>query len=467
MYTTRSFAKGVLSLSLVAVLSGYVLAAEQPGYQMRGESEQRETIQQEGLAGRTQGVMHRASEIMGKQVKNPQGEKLGTVHDIVLTEDRDAVSYLALSRGGIFGLGQTLHAVPWDAVQVGIDGEPYIVSITRQDLEQTRGFPSGNWPASVEKGWSLEDTERGAPTYRGYGPEESEVIQNRRFSRIRGTNVRTADGRSGGTVRDLIIATETGEITYTIVSLGGLFGLGAQYAAVPHDAVTYLPGMRTATVDASRETLQANAFSPGQFPNLADAAYARDIRQSYGMETGETVLGFVPAEEPERASEAARPQTDRRPGVQAPDTTRRAPAEGFGAVKMDPMAPFDPAAIKTVEGVVTMVGKYSHTEAAPDILMLQIREDNGNMHLVHAGPLNYVSKQDFYAVNGDRISVTGAPTPGESPIFLAARIAKDGQVLTLRNRDGKPLWERSPDTEQRPDTTTHAPEHHMEEAPRG
>jgi len=391
---------------------------------------------------------------MGKQVRNPQGEKLGTVHDIVLTEDRDAVSYLALSRGGILGLGETLHAVPWDAVQVGIGGEPYIVSISRQDLEQTRGFPSGNWPASVERGWSLEDTERGAPTYRGYSPEESEAIQNRRFSRIRGTNVRTADGRSGGTVRDLVIATDTGEITYTIVSLGGLFGLGAQYAAVPHDAVTYLPGIRTATVDASRETLQANAFSPGQFPNLADPAYARDIQRSFGRETGETVLGFVPAEEPEReprAPEAARPDADKKPG----------------AFRLDPLAPFDPAAIKTIEGVVTMVGKYSHTESAPDILILQIREDNGDMHIIHAGPLNYVSKQDFYAVNGDRVSVTGAPTRGESPIFLAARISKDGQVLTLRNRDGKPLWERSPETGQRPDTTTHAPEHHMEGAPRG
>jgi hypothetical protein len=272
--------------------------------------------------------------------------------------------------------------------------------------------------------------------------------------------VRTADGRSGGTVRDLVIATDTGEIAYTIVSLGGFFGLGQQYAAVPHSAVTYLPGIRTATVDASRETLQANTFSPGRFPNLADAAYAQNINRAFGLETGDTVLGFVPAEEPERRPQAP-PVTQ--PGIdRTPETQPRAPARDFGAVRIDPQAPFNPDAIRTVEGTVTMVGKSVHAEPVGDILLLQVRTNAGEFYTVHAGPLNYVSKQDFYAVSGDRVSIMGAPVQGQSSVLLAARISKEGQVLTLRNREGHPLWERSLESGQRPDATTHTPGQHTE-----
>jgi hypothetical protein len=183
-------------------------------------------------------------------------------------------------------------------------------------------------------------------------------------------------------------------------------------------------------LDVGREVLRDNAFAAGQFPDLGDSSYARNINQAYGVETGETVLGYVPAEGADR-------------DATTPDRTGRAPAaSGIGAVRIDPQARFDPAAIKTVEGVVTAVGKSMHAGEDADILLLQIRTDAGDTINVHAGPLKYVSKQDFYAVSGDRVSVTGSPVQsfGHS-VLLAARVSKDGRVLTLRNRDGQPVWE--------------------------
>ena len=45
----------------------------------------------------------KAGALIGKTVKNPQGESLGVVHDIVLTPNHQQSSYIALSSGGIFG----------------------------------------------------------------------------------------------------------------------------------------------------------------------------------------------------------------------------------------------------------------------------------------------------------------------------------------------------------------------------
>lgn len=440
MYTTKSLMRGIVTISLVAVLSGYAIAAEPTmGDQPMAEQQ----TEQRTFSPTANLSIRKATELIGEPVKNTQGQTLGTIYDLVLTPDLDRISYVALSRGGLFGIGRILHAIPWSAMRLGAGGS-YILPISEEELTQWRGFSPSAWPTEAHRGWvsgevPADETPQTAA--------ESQSAQDRRYSRIRGITVETPEGLDAGNIDNLVVAMDDGRILYTIVSFGSFLGLGEQYAAVPHQAIDLESGRRVAKVNVGRDVLRENAFAAGQFPDLGNPSYARSINQAYGVETGDTVLGFVPAEEPE----AARPETDKKPG----------------AFRIDPLAPFDPAAIKTVEGVVTMVGKYARTEATPDILILQIREDNGNLHLVHAGPLNYVSKQDFYAVNGDRVSVTGVPIRGESPFFLAARISRDGQVLTLRDREGKPLWERSPETGQRPDATTHTPEHHMEGAPRG
>ena len=116
---------------------------------------------------------------------------------------------------------------------------------------------------------------------------------------------------------------------------------------------------------------------------------------------------------------------------------------------------FDPAAVKTIQGVVTVVGKFARTGLDGDKLLLKVQADNGETYNVFAGPLDYVSKQDFYAVNGDRVNVTGAPVQaGQYSVILASRISKDGQTLQLRDKDGKPLWEHQGSPKPKSSATT-------------
>ena len=64
---------------------------------------------------------------------------------------------------------------------------------------------------------------------------------------------------------------------------------------------------------------------------------------------------------------------------------------------------------------------------------------------VQVGPRDYVSKQDFIVVTGDRVHLTGwdaraTGEPGATPVFIVADISQDGHTLQLRNRNGEPLW---------------------------
>jgi sporulation protein YlmC with PRC-barrel domain len=387
---------------------------------------------------------------MGEPLKNPQGQTLGTIYDVVLTPDLDQISYLALSRGGLFGIGRNLYAIPWSRVELGAGGS-YILPVSEQEFTHWRGFRPSAWPSDPAREWVAEGAGTSEQmTMRSQTSDQSRSAQLRRVSRIKGFPVKTPEERNAGRIQDLVVNIGSGRVLYTIVAFGGFLGIGEQYAAVPQGAIDVQPDQRVARVDVGRDVLRDNAFAAGQFPNLADPAYARDLSQAYGTgaEPDWIVLGFVPAEEPTRQPAA-------------PDTTRRAPGTR-GAITIDPGTPYNSDAARTIQGVVTSVEKTPRAGTGPESLLLHVRSDTGETYFVHAGPLDYVSKQDFFVVNGDRVRVTGAPARAEDgSVILAARISKDGQELQIRNREGKPLWEDSSKShgEHRSDVDSHPSEH--------
>lgn len=300
MNTTKSWIIGVLTLSLVVFVSGGKATG---GTTARGEPSwywgvaPEETVKfHQGLSGTQVGRnLHRAADLTGSTIRNRDGKKLGTVYDLVLTPDLNGVSYAAVSTGGFFGMGRRLHAIPWSAVQTGPDGK-IVAAISEEEFARDPGFAV--WPAEGNPRWLDRTGERAGRAGLGVVTAADRYrIENRRFSRIKGMEVRGREDRRIGTVRDLVVATDTGAVPYTIVSLGGFLGLGQQYAAVPRNAVDWEMEQRTARVNVDRQVLQGYAFSPGAFPNLSDPLYAQRLDRAYGVEGGQTALGYVPGKE--------------------------------------------------------------------------------------------------------------------------------------------------------------------------
>lgn len=55
----------------------------------------------------------RASKVHGTTVYNTQGDKLGTVEDIILDKTSNSIMFAVLGMGGVLGIGEKYHAVPW------------------------------------------------------------------------------------------------------------------------------------------------------------------------------------------------------------------------------------------------------------------------------------------------------------------------------------------------------------------
>ena len=102
-----------------------------------------------------------------------------------------------------------------------------------------------------------------------------------------------------------MIDASQGQVAYTVVSFGGLWGIGEKYAAVPATAIQIQPRRNVARLDADRETLEKIAFDAGKFPDLSNREYAQRLHETFNAEPYWTVLGYVSPEQEQAASQKA------------------------------------------------------------------------------------------------------------------------------------------------------------------
>ncbi|MGH7025456.1 MAG: PRC-barrel domain-containing protein [Caulobacteraceae bacterium] len=115
----------------------------------------------------TDSALIAASKVEGKQVFDVQGEKLGTVKDIYLDKHSGEVEFAALAFGGVLGMGEKYHPVPWQSLDYDIDKDGFVIDIDKQALEASPGYEvtrladAGNpWGQEV-RGYYDELTSRG------------------------------------------------------------------------------------------------------------------------------------------------------------------------------------------------------------------------------------------------------------------------------------------------------------------
>ena len=99
---------------------------------------------------------------------------------------------------------------------------------------------------------------------------------------------------------------------------------------------------------------------------------------------------------------------------------------------------WDPKAVTTVQGEIVSVDVNQGRRHQGVHLTLAV----GSEKLpVVVGPSFYLDQQSVKLAQGDRVEVKGSRiTRGDQAVLVAQEIRKGGEVLTLRDADGIPLW---------------------------
>jgi sporulation protein YlmC with PRC-barrel domain len=96
------------------------------------------------------------SDLIGAEVKSPQGESLGKVAELVVDRQEMRVTSAVVSVGGVLGIGSKSVAIPWREVMLEDGGKTLVVAMSRDEIGQApdwkkpdgEAMPTARPPAS-------------------------------------------------------------------------------------------------------------------------------------------------------------------------------------------------------------------------------------------------------------------------------------------------------------------------------
>jgi hypothetical protein len=98
---------------------------------------------------------HRISKIIGAEVRTKSGDKIGDIRDLAV-DGSGTIRLAIVSTGGFLGVGDRLHAVPWDALTLG-PKDDFLLDIDKAHLQAAPGFTSKTWPNLGDDRWQADN----------------------------------------------------------------------------------------------------------------------------------------------------------------------------------------------------------------------------------------------------------------------------------------------------------------------
>ncbi|HMM28393.1 MAG: PRC-barrel domain-containing protein [Chloroflexota bacterium] len=97
-----------------------------------------------------------AGTLTGDKIRNPQGEDLGSLKEIMLDVGTGHIAYAVVSFGGFLGMGNKLFAIPWRMLTVDTENKELVLDVDKSVLENAPGFDKDNWPNFSDRTWGTQ-----------------------------------------------------------------------------------------------------------------------------------------------------------------------------------------------------------------------------------------------------------------------------------------------------------------------
>jgi sporulation protein YlmC with PRC-barrel domain len=92
-----------------------------------------------------------------------------------------------------------------------------------------------------------------------------------------------------GNIKEIMLDTHTGNVCYAVLSSGGFLSMGEKLFAVPWSALTLDTENKRFMLDVELDRFKnAPGFDKDQWPDMADASWAKNIHSYYGTSSDAT-----------------------------------------------------------------------------------------------------------------------------------------------------------------------------------
>ncbi len=93
---------------------------------------------------------------MDFNVRNSNGDDLGSLEDIVIDWQHSRLAYPIMSFGGFLGIGDKWFVIPFDAVTLDPVNNNFIFDVEKDRLENAPGFNQDQLPDTTDPNWDQE-----------------------------------------------------------------------------------------------------------------------------------------------------------------------------------------------------------------------------------------------------------------------------------------------------------------------
>jgi sporulation protein YlmC with PRC-barrel domain len=220
----------------------------------------------------------RASKLIGMDVKNAKGDKLGKIDDVMVDIDNELAAYVVLSAGGALGVGNRMVAVPAASFKVGNEKDGVILNATADQLKKApeydekkqANFSRDSYRSEVDRYFFKEETVRHAPSGAKLMSAKTLI----------GKDINDRAAHDAGEIEDLVLNLGNAG-SYVVMEVDKSWSPGDKLVAVPFSAFTYpsRPDLDL-LLNIDRKVLEnAKGFTDNKWPDLGSTAAQQQVRQ--------------------------------------------------------------------------------------------------------------------------------------------------------------------------------------------
>jgi sporulation protein YlmC with PRC-barrel domain len=88
-----------------------------------------------------------SDKVEGASVYNADGDKLGSIDDLMIDKWSGQVRYAVLEFGGFLGIGTDRYPIPWNILKYSKEYDGYVVPLPKSTLENAPKYSASQTPS--------------------------------------------------------------------------------------------------------------------------------------------------------------------------------------------------------------------------------------------------------------------------------------------------------------------------------
>ena len=243
------------------------------------------------------GQLEKANKILGAEIKDNGGQRLGTVKDLVIDLHNGRIVEVILGVGGVLGVDEHLTAAPPGQFTCEAGAKTVRMDTEELQLQHAPAFKFSQWDENVQPSAVAEVYQyyNAKPYFAVESPSSLPAHNHtlaiirlgevQRASKLIGSGIRDTSNDKIGKVENLVVDLSAGRVVEAIVASGGFLGMDQELSAIPPQSLN--PGLQRNefVLDTTRDALaRAPHFKATDWTNVNDAPQIGLVYRTYKVE---------------------------------------------------------------------------------------------------------------------------------------------------------------------------------------